>query len=40
MDNLDNKHSDEVDPLDLLTGESRKRWQKMFGNEKEVKNNE
>lgn len=34
MDKRDNKHSDEVDPLDLLTGESRERWKKMFGNEK------
>ncbi len=31
MEKRDNKHSEEVDPLDLLIGESRERWRKQFG---------
>lgn len=37
MEKRDNKHSEEVDPLDLLTGDSRKRWKEMFVDVKEEK---
>ena len=34
MEKRNNKHSEDVDPLDLLTGESRNRWLAIFGDKK------